>query len=606
MKTLAYDVLILGGGGAAIRAAIAAKEKAPGAAVALMTKGALGHSGVTAIACSDRMAFHATLPHTPPGGGDAWRHHAHDIFKLGGEVSDRHLADILARGSAEAFEFLRESGVPWAMRDGLPDQFITDGSDYPRACYTGPKTAVHIEEALVARLAGCGVTVLDRSMALDFVCGERGVEGVIACDTRDGALFAVACPNVVLATGGPGGAYLHNVYPAGMTGDGWRMAYDAGAELVNVEFIQFMISSMKTKLLLSGSMMRAVPRIVNELGEEILYKYLPEGTTPEQVHNLTFAKGYHFPVSFEDATHIIDIAVAKECRAGHTVYANFALNPIGFDFESLDETFRARYRREMVQDLGAQKRYESPLNRLREINPKSLDIFRERGIGIPEAGVIEVVSAAQHFQGGVKINEKGRTRVPGLWAAGEVAGGQHGANRPGGNALMDCQVFGRIAGEEAAASERYPQIGFVEESARAFEAALPPEGDSAAVGRMFQKVARRLNESGGVVRVKADMESAAADLAAMEVDMDRARGLDCIRAWTELRGAWFSALTILCASSMRTESRGPHLMFADDSLTALLPGDDAHWRRYIVIAKEGVSLREPVGVREDDDDVQHA
>src|SRR5208283_5540105 len=93
---------------------------------------------------------------------------------------------------------------------------------------------------------------------------------------------------------------------------------------------------------------------------------------------------------------------------------------------------------------------ESPLYRLMEINPESVEWFKDRGIDLAKGDLIEVAECAQHFQGGVKIDEKARTTVTGLWAAGETAGGQHGANRPGGNALLDCQVFGKIAGVEAA------------------------------------------------------------------------------------------------------------------------------------------------------------
>ena len=152
MEHIQCDVLVVGSGGAGLRAAIEAKETLKRGKVVLVVKGALGKCGVTAIACSDRMAFHATLPYTEPAGPGNWKYHAEDIYRIGGYVSDGNLAALLARGSREAFEYLDHLGVPFAkLKDGCADQFVTDGSEYARACYTGPRTANHIEEALLRK-----------------------------------------------------------------------------------------------------------------------------------------------------------------------------------------------------------------------------------------------------------------------------------------------------------------------------------------------------------------------------------------------------------------------------------------------------------------------
>jgi succinate dehydrogenase / fumarate reductase flavoprotein subunit len=106
------DLLVIGAGGAGLRAALAARQRNPALEVVILTKGELGRSGVTATACSDRMAFHATLPTSEPRGPDAWRYHAGDIFRLGGFVSDEDLAEILARDSARAFPGRTGGSVP--------------------------------------------------------------------------------------------------------------------------------------------------------------------------------------------------------------------------------------------------------------------------------------------------------------------------------------------------------------------------------------------------------------------------------------------------------------------------------------------------------------
>ena len=116
MDQIQCDVLVVGSGGAGLRAAIEAKETLKRGKVVLAVKGPLGRCGVTATACSDRMAFHATLPYTEPVGSENWKYHAEDIYRIGGYVSDGDLASILARGSREAFEYLDRLGVPFAKK----------------------------------------------------------------------------------------------------------------------------------------------------------------------------------------------------------------------------------------------------------------------------------------------------------------------------------------------------------------------------------------------------------------------------------------------------------------------------------------------------------
>ena len=283
MKTVECDVLVIGSGGAALRAAIAAKESNAALSVLVATKGQVGKSGVTANSCSDRMAFHATLPTTEPGGDAAWKYHADDIYRIGGRVSDKNLADVLASEAASAYDYLDKLGVPFVKKDGHADQFVTDGSEYARACYTGPRTAVHIENALAKQFKDLNINVLEYTMVIRLIYDGEHLIGAVASDTREKdaekALFVIRTSAVVLATGGGGMMYAHNVFPGGMTGDGFSMAYEAGAELVNMEFIQIGIASTKTKFNCSGSMMRALPRLVNSEGEEFLSKYFPAGTS---------------------------------------------------------------------------------------------------------------------------------------------------------------------------------------------------------------------------------------------------------------------------------------------------------------------------------------
>ena len=613
MKFIDCDILVVGSGGAALRAAIAAKEAQPELSVLVATKGKPGASGVTANSCSDRMAFHATLPTTEPGGEDAWAYHADDIYRIGGKVSDKTLADVLAKNAAEAFEYLDRLEVPFVKKNGIPDQFVTDGSEYARACYTGPRTAVHIERALVKHFKTLGINVLEYAMVVRLVHSGDRLVGAVALDTREKdaskAIFGIRTPAVILATGGGGMIYEHNVFPGGMTGDGFAMSYEAGAELVNMEFVQIGIASTKTKFNCSGSMMRSIPRLVNSEGEEFLAKYFPAGTTAADIVNTVFKKGASWPVSYEHKTHIIDIALYKEWKAGRSTYLDFGRNPAGFSFEWLTEENQARYRKEMTSDLGDAARNRSPLERLREINQPSIDWFAEYGIELEKGDLIEVAACAQHFQGGIKIDGQARTTVPFVWAAGETAGGQHGANRPGGNALLDCQVFGRIAGEDAASRVRTLQAKKAQPSEGSEDEKLLSAVVEELIDEIAQSAARELSavdfrqalqaltEAGaGIVRTEAGLRDALSKLETIKGN-GFALGSKGAAYFFENKNLLLTAEAVLRAALLRDESRGPHLRVDHYEDNVPIGRKEGIWEKYIVIRRADqamqLEVREP-------------
>ncbi len=592
MKRVEGDVLIVGAGGAGLRAAIEAKETYKKGKILLVTKGSLGKSGVTATACSDRMAFHATLPYTEPGGPDNWRYHAEDIYRIGGYVSDGDLALILAKEAQAAFEFLDRLGVPFVKKEnGRADQFVTDGSEYARACYTGPRTANHIEEALLKKMSSMDIRIIEGCMIADLIQHRGRVVGAFGIDEREEGkledrLKIFSSKATVLATGGAGEAFDIHVFPGGMTGDGYALAYRAGAELVNMEFIQIGPASTLTKLNCSGSLMRAVPRFVNEKGEAFLQKYLPGTMTSAEINNLIFQKGSSWPVSLEKRTHLIDVALFKEMMQGHRIFLDYRTNPEGFRFMDLDPKWRQRYRREAKKVIPDQERDRSPLERLFEINPESIDWLKEHGIDLRSGEPIEIAPCIQHFQGGVKIRERGNTSVKGLYAAGECAGGQHGANRPGGNALLDGQVFGRIAGYEAAVEAgRTNRHEIRSNQIHRYLTKLKTlrEGQKASeVRREVQSVTSRF---ANIVRTEKGLKEGLSILQALRrnrIGIDE-KGL--IFA-LETQNLLDVAEMVLRACLARKESRGPHLFFNRFEDPHPLPSQDPQWRKYIVIQNQ--------------------
>ena len=590
MEKIECDVLVIGAGGAGLRAAIEARETLRRGKVFLVTKGRLGKSGVTATACSDRMAFHATLPDTEPGGPDRWRYHAEDIYRIGGYVSDGDLASILAKEAQQAFEYLDLLGVPFVRReDGRVDQFITDGSEYARACYTGPRTANHIEEALLKKVSSVNIQMIDHCMIADLIKYRGRIVGAIGIDEREEfkveeRLKVFSSKAILLATGGAGEVFGVHVFPEGMTGDGYALAYRAGAELVNMEFIQIGPASIKTRLNCSGSLMRAIPRFVNEAGEEFLKNYLPRETSPPEISDLVFEKGSSWPVSLEKRTHLIDIAMFKEIAQGHRVFLDYSINPEGFKFQDLDPKWQERYEKEVKSRIDPGQRVASPFHRLLEINPDSIEWLKGHGIDLGTGEQMEIAPCIQHFQGGIKIRGKGDTSLKGLYAAGECAGGQHGANRPGGNALLDGQVFGRISGREAAevAMDLKQEPEAIFRRVKKFLSKLNhmDEGKQASwVRKEIQSITSRFTS---VVRTEEGLREGLKRLKVLKKEGVAIDDKGLVFA-LETENLLDVAEMILKACLLRKESRGPHLFFRCFEDAHPLSSQDRKGKRYIVI-----------------------
>jgi succinate dehydrogenase / fumarate reductase flavoprotein subunit len=554
------------------------------------------------------MAFQATLPYTEPGGPDHWKYHAEDIYRIGGYVSDGNLAVILAEEAQEAFEYLDALGVPFVKKpNGRADQFITDGSEYARACYTGPRTANHIEEALLKKVSSMDVTILSQCMVTDLIKVRGKVIGAFGIDEKEGQIekrFKVfSTKAIILATGGAGEAFQVNVFPTGMTGDGYAMAYRAGAELVNMEFIQIGLASIQTKLNCSGSLMRAVPRMLNEEGGEFLQNYFPRSTPLAEIHNFIFEKGATWPISVEKKTHLIDVAVSKEIAKGHRVFLDYRTNPQDFRFKDLEMKWQERYRKEMKRDLGFEEREASPLNRLKEINPDSIEWLKENGIDLYAGEKVEIAPCIQHFQGGVKIREKGNSSISNLYAAGECAGGQHGANRPGGNALLDGQVFGKIAGRQAAleAKSLKQRPGVSSNQIKGYLAKLKRMEKGKKASAVRGDVQCLTSQFASVVRTEVGLKKGLKMLGALRregISIDE-KGLVFAIETENIRDV---AEMVLRTCLFRKESRGPHLFFNHFDDTHPLPSQDPKWRKYVVIQNQSgrmtLKKRTPIGMKE--------
>lgn len=555
MVNLSTDVLIVGAGGAGLRAAIAAQ--AAGSHTLIVTKGRLGRAGVTPMATSDFMAYSAAIGHADPL--DTPEQHARDIVTMGAYVCDANLARVIAEEAPARLYDLLEWGAQFKeTAPGKLYQFLTDGSSRARACGKGPDTSWEIERVLVQKCHG--IPRLEHTMITRLLVSDGRVAGAVAINQKTGESLAIEAKAVILASGGAGAAFRLHVFPGDATGDGYALAYRAGAELVNMEFIQIIPSVIHPfKFCASGVFWRTNPRLRNGRGEEFLSRYMPAGIdVPEALH----IKGVTAPFSVRNNSRFIDIGIFEEVMAGRGT-------PHGGVYIDLSHNPSEMVEREAGEPLKWLQRY-------------GIDIRKQP---------VEVADAIQHFNGGVRINERAETAVPGLYAAGEAAGAQHGADRPGGNALADCQVFGCRAGVNAAyfAREAGPATWPDEEA----KSELAHIGDlkGRAGGRDPRYVREWLQDlmwkNASVVRRVDGLERALSQLKSRAGALAELGGTtpnELCRA-LELENMFIVSEMVLRAAVTRTESRGPHCRgdYPDR--------DDANWIKYLVFRQSAGEMK---------------
>ena len=405
MEILEHDLLVIGSGLAGMRAAISASEISGNRLdIALISKTHLNraHSvcaqgGTAAVLQEDK--------------GDSYLLHAWDTVKGSDFLADQDAVLLLVRESPKEMIFLEHLGMPWNRTDdGRIAQRPFGGHTFPRATFSVDKTGQFEVQTLWGYLQSKeNVTFYHEWFVIDLLIEKGKFKGVFAIEMRTGDLFFLKGKAGILATGLGMRCYSFTTYSLGQTGDGGAMALRAGLTLRDMEFVQF----HPTGLVPSGILITEGARgegghLKNKKGERFMERYAPERMelAPRDV------------VSRAEMTEILE--------------GRGFPGPKGLDYVHLDLTH-----------LGA-KEINSKLPLVREV------CLKFSGID-PIEEPIPIRPAAHYPMGGVKVNLKGRTEVPNLWAAGEVANvSVHGANRLGTNSTAECLVWGRITGEEAA------------------------------------------------------------------------------------------------------------------------------------------------------------
>ncbi|MBT3996447.1 MAG: FAD-binding protein [Chloroflexi bacterium] len=434
------DVLVIGGGAAAARSAVAAS--ASGASVTMVLKKQLGKSGATNYPGMNKHRVGSAWQAADGCGGadDSPEVHYNDIMLAAAGMADARMAKILAEESPE--RLLELEGWGFELIDD-PEGKRPHYSGYscfasqPRAHgmvsnSTGGHTGTMVE-SLAAQANRHGTQVHEGVTVVDLIVEGGECTGAVAMND-DGELLIYRAAAVIMATGGAAQMFPLSHAPGDITGDGYAIAYRAGAELVNIEFMQYMVREVKGVAPMGGGPWWTLnPVLRNRKGEEFLQKYLPAGVTAEDAFE---QRTHHYPYSTADISKWVDIAIQCEIRSGN----GNERNAISVDFSGVDVT-KAKPARPQ--------------------HHPSVD-----GIELGDE-VIDIAHSAHAINGGIRVDEYGESTVAGLFAVGETIAGPHGADRLGGGMLAACNVFGKRAGEKAA--ERARSVGSREFNESALE-----------------------------------------------------------------------------------------------------------------------------------------
>jgi len=417
MEEISCDVLIIGGGAAGCRAAYEAKKSKPYAHIVVVIEGRLGSSGSSTLVASESLGINA--PFNYMGDGDSPDVYFDDMIATGGGLSDPKLCRIIADESCERLTELIKMGMRFDTIQAHPLQRKLSGCTKARSLTCGGTTGLEMVRVLARAGRTIGVEFLERIRLIKFlkdaggaVCGAFGFT-----DTQEAVVIHANA--IILATGGAGRIFRKNINPKGQNGDGWAMAYECGAELVNMEFIQIgpAVVNKGVDFIIHSHMWRFKPTLTNTKGVAFLQEFCPLGVSASDVLE---AKAMSYPFSVRTIAKYLDIAIFKQFLLGNTTEND----GVFFDVTHVGE------------------------NTLREKAPITYNRLKAAGFDLARQK-IELGLVVQNFNGGVKIDENGFCGVPGLYAAGEVSGGVHGSDRPGGNNLIDTQVFGYRAGRAA-------------------------------------------------------------------------------------------------------------------------------------------------------------
>ncbi|MFF0587869.1 fumarate reductase/succinate dehydrogenase flavoprotein subunit [Streptomyces sp. NPDC003781] len=596
-----WDVVVVGAGGAGLRAAIEARER--GARTAVICKSLFGKAH-TVMAEGGIAASMGNV-----NSGDNWQVHFRDTMRGGKFLNQWRMAELHAQEAPQRVWELETWGALFdRTKDGRISQRNFGGHEYPRLAHVGDRTGLELIRTLQQKIVSLQqedfretgdhesrLKVFQECTVTRVLKEGRGVSGVFGYERESGRFFVLEAPAVVIATGGIGKSFKVTSNSWEYTGDGHALALLAGAPLLNMEFVQFHPTGMVWPPSVKGILVTESVRgdggvLRNSEGKRFMFDYIPD--VFKEKYAESEAEGDRW---YDDPDHNrrppellprdeVARAINAEVKEGRG-------SPHGGVF--LDVSTRM------------------PAEVIRRRLPSMYHQFKELADVDITAEAMEVGPTCHYVMGGIAVDSDTAAArgVPGLYAAGEVAGGMHGSNRLGGNSLSDLLVFGRRAGRYAAeyaagrtdggARTRVDDAqvdAAAAEALRPFsaEAEEPDAGPPENPYTLHQELQQTMNDLVGIIRREAEMKQALEKLAELRVRARRA-GVEGHRQFNpgwhlalDLRNMLLVSECVARAALERTESRGGHTR--EDH-----PSMDRRWRPANLICSLAGPADEPAG-----------
>jgi len=543
VQLLFHDILVIGGGLAGLRAAIEAKQAGRDVAVLSKVHPLRSHS------VAAQGGINAALANAPAPSIDTWEKHAFDTIKGSDYLADQNAVEIMCQEAIQRVIEMEHWGTVFSrMEDGRIAQRPFGGAGFPRTCYAADRTGQNLLHVLYEQVTGLQIPIYEEWYALSVVVDEGRSAGVIALNFLKGEILPICAKSIILATGGYGRVYLKSTNALINTGSGCHLAYQAGVPLKDMEFVQFHPTSLHgTNILITEAARGEGGYLFNAKGERFMERYAP---------------------------HLMELGPRDVVARGIQT--------------EIDEgrAFEGGYVYLDLRHLGKEK----IVDRLPGIRQISIDFA-----GIDPIHQAIPIEPAQHYcMGGIDTNVDGETSLPGLYAAGECACvSVHGANRLGGNSLLETIVFGARAGKRAAQQEGkegpVPNERAFHERLKSFRSKVEELFDRRMEERCFRlrdELKTLMTSKVGIFRKESDLLFAKKMIKELKERLNRvgmkqrhlAFNYELV-SYLELEAMVHIAEVIVEGALSRKESRGSHFRIDYPHR------DDEHWLRHTVAYK---------------------